>query len=805
MATNAWGKTPSIEGLDAIAWLDDSSGTLLLSSHNMKVYMPHMFRSEWPIKELNSLVQWKQHQGSWYVSSDRININGADVDMDIAMDLVLAGESNSYLDLIAKFENANLQNLDRYQPYPIMSDTLLKWFDMAFVRGQGNRGNIVYRGWLKKREYPFRQRQGKFEVEFQADNMELAYHAKWPSLKNTHGDLYTDGLGLKTTIRSANTVMIPVNDLDLKIKDYRKPVIELEGKASGNTMQVMRYIESSPLKEPFSAIVGKVQASGKTDVALSLSVPLGKVKGHVKYDGSLYFQRSQFESRLGKGRLQANNVNGRVFFNENTYRSSDLSGEMFGRPIDFELVTRKETRTKLVELYSRGESISAAQMHRELQFSPLAYLDGKTDIDAVLRLSQGNKKETKLLIDTRMKGMAIDLPSPLGKSRSSSSNVSLEYNLKTDVIHIAKNRVGRAVLKLDNKGDGVAIERGEIHVGNEIPQLPNTSALILSGKLQNFPLADWFKVLTRDKTEGVVVANTQYIARLEYLQIEPKDEPKQEEQKKPKREMNLPPFSIDIDSLQYGDLLLGRARFKSLSKGDGEYQFERISLTGPIMNLYGSGIWNQRGKHQTSLNLNLQAPNVETLLTRLDFDTPIRGGELKLNGTISWPGAPNQFSMDELLGELKFNINNGRLDNIEPGAGRVLGLFSFQALPRRLALDFRDLFGKGYRFDSANAVISLADGNAYTKKMEINSPSARISMSGRTGLVAKDYDHDVIIIPGDGSNYFVAGFLAGGLQTGMAVWLVEKLLDVEKYSRFVYKIEGTWDDPIITNLSKADK
>ena len=33
--------------------------------------------------------------------------------------------------------------------------------------------------------------------------------------------------------------------------------------------------------------------------------------------------------------------------------------------------------------------------------------------------------------------------------------------------------------------------------------------------------------------------------------------------------------------------------------------------------------------------------------------------------------------------------------------------------------------------------------------------------------------------------------------------LVEKLFDVEKYSRFIYKITGTWEHPVVTNLSEG--
>ena len=41
-------------------------------------------------------------------------------------------------------------------------------------------------------------------------------------------------------------------------------------------------------------------------------------------------------------------------------------------------------------------------------------------------------------------------------------------------------------------------------------------------------------------------------------------------------------------------------------------------------------------------------------------------------------------------------LASGQFHKVNPGAGRLLGVLSLQSLPRRLTLDFRDVFAEGF-------------------------------------------------------------------------------------------------------------
>ncbi len=144
---------------------------------------------------------------------------------------------------------------------------------------------------------------------------------------------------------------------------------------------------------------------------------------------------------------------------------------------------------------------------------------------------------------------------------------------------------------------------------------------------------------------------------------------------------------------------------------------------------------------------------------------------------------------------------------VKEGAGKLLNLFNLNSLQRRLSLDFTDLTKEGFSFDKMKGTFVISDGNAYTEDFVIRGSSAIIEISGRTGLVARDYDQLVIVTPQVSSSLPLAGALAGGPAVGAAVFLAEKLVGKEfnRMAQVRYKVTGSWDKPVYTRLKPASR
>ena len=147
-------------------------------------------------------------------------------------------------------------------------------------------------------------------------------------------------------------------------------------------------------------------------------------------------------------------------------------------------------------------------------------------------------------------------------------------------------------------------------------------------------------------------------------------------------------------------------------------------------------------------------------------------------------------------------MKEGRLLSVEPGSGRLFGLLSLQELPRRLSLDFADLFAKGFAFDKIEGWFKLEQGNAYTNSLYMEGPSAKVEVSGRTGLLTQDYDQRAFVTPALSASLPIAGALFGpaGVGVGAALYLGQQVFkevpqQVDRFLRTEYTITGSWREP----------
>ena len=201
------------------------------------------------------------------------------------------------------------------------------------------------------------------------------------------------------------------------------------------------------------------------------------------------------------------------------------------------------------------------------------------------------------------------------------------------------------------------------------------------------------------------------------------------------------------------------------------------------------------------------------MLKAFDYSVnPIKDGETRLKMNALWHGSPMDFSLADINGELTMEIEKGRVLDIEPSAGRLFGLLSLQTLPRRLSLDFSDLFGKGFTFDQIAGTFTIESGNAYTNNLSMTGPSANIEITGRTGLIDKDYDQIVTVTPQVSDTLPLASALFGpiGVGVGAVIFLAGELFDtiprqIDKILRYQYTISGSWDNPVVEKYESNTK
>nr|VFJ93351.1 MAG: TIGR02099 family protein [Candidatus Kentron sp. LFY] len=259
---------------------------------------------------------------------------------------------------------------------------------------------------------------------------------------------------------------------------------------------------------------------------------------------------------------------------------------------------------------------------------------------------------------------------------------------------------------------------------------------------------------------------------------------------------NIPPIRLTCENLIYDALPLGRVDMLELSPNPQGLRIQNIKVTSENFRIRGHGMWKYLAQsNQSEFHIETSGPDLGKLLSSFGYEGDVaKGGETELKlSDARWPGSPTQFALDRMTGTLDVKITNGRLLAIEPGAtGRVFGLLSITLLPRRLLLDFRDIFQEGLVYDRMEGKFSIHGGNAETNDFFVEGPTSRIDIQGNTGLVRKDYNQVATVVPKLASSIPLA-----------AVGIMQKLFDspfFDKVFTYQYTIRGTWDDPRIESL-----
>jgi uncharacterized protein YhdP len=262
---------------------------------------------------------------------------------------------------------------------------------------------------------------------------------------------------------------------------------------------------------------------------------------------------------------------------------------------------------------------------------------------------------------------------------------------------------------------------------------------------------------------------------------------------------NVPGAEIVVADFKLTDMRLGKLTASTRRGITGvlvdHFEFATESMTGT-----GNASWLYlESGEETQLDMELKSNDLTASLEDLNMMRSLRGRKGVVSLQVYWPGAPNDEFLPKISGNISMDFRNGELRDIEPGAGKLLGLLSITALPRRLALDFSDVFTAGLSFDRLSADYVLRDGDAFTNNLTLDGPTAKAVLVGRTGLAARDYDQTAVVTASLGNTLPVAGAIAGGPAVGAAVWLLSKMFQkpLDDLSQGYYRITGSWDDPLI--------
>lgn len=852
--TEPWRRIPGITGFDGRVVMSDDGGSVYFDTAGGALRSDHIFRNDLAVDSLRGRLDWRKAANGWHVRADDIEA----VNQDLSTRMVAAidipgGGASPRLGVYATFRAGSVEHKDRYLPAGIMRDTAVHWLDRAIVSGSVPRGTLLIHGPLDR--FPFDGGSGRFAVEFDVEDGILEYAPGWPRIEEIAADVEFDGRSMKLFAPRGMTLSTELLHVTARIPNLAaKPAqLEIDGDARGGSADALRFLRESPLHERFAAYVDHGAAEGDSALRLSLKIPLVHQPA-VRVAGVLTMTNSRLS--FGDGGVAIDDVNGDFSFTHTGLNAKEVHGRILGMDATFGVEARARQGTRLTEVSATGH----ASDEQVAAFLPpaLRRLKGSTDWTAHMELPEavaGRTVSGALRIDSNLRGLAIELPPPIGKSAAERLPFQLYMTVPRQPDIPLRARLGnrlRAAFVLDTE---MKLTRGTVGLGNEAVKLEEHPGLHIVGKASYLSYSDWSAVLAPKAGVGQGGANVTSIdlradvaealgqkfhrasvkgermpeawqldvdseevaGRIEvpmaegrpvrmdlaHLELPALVREKGEHGLDPR---DLPPLLLDSKKFSYGDIAYGSLKLTASRHNDG-LRLENLSLKSDWMDLDARGDWVSVNDEQySSFNIMARSKNIGAALARLGYGGTLSKGEGSFDIVARWNGPPTAFALERLDGDLAMNIKNGRLLDVDPGAGRIFGLISLQALPRRLSLDFSDIFKKGFTFDSIEGNFKIKEGQARTEDLHMDGPSARIEARGLVDLARGQYDQQITVLPHLTSSLPLAGAVAGGIGVGAAILIVERMLrpNIEKSARIEFHVTGPWDNPVVERVASVN-
>jgi len=923
-AVAAWSSLPGVDvpgvrGAQLTLSLNASAGRVdVQTGKGSSLWLPGLLEpAEVPLHQLKASVRLARQSGSrhpvgsWHVPQWSLSLTNADLQGQWQGQWrpTLHGQGPGVLTLDGRIQRVQAAAAYRYLPLNLPPQ-VRQYLRDALVQGRYEDVRVKVQGDLDK--LPFaKPEDGQFHFSGQLRGAELDMvpaslmrpgEVPWPRLRSLQGQLIFDRLGMQLREASARvgegTQAIELKAGTVDIADMtHHPVLRVQAQNLADAPLVLGLVRQSPLDTLLSGVLQPTRASGPLRTRFALQLPLLDLDS-TRVQGSVQFNGNNLQMMPGTPWL--NNLHGTLQFNESGFEVRQLQAMLLGGPavIDGNMYAigadagtpgQKTNRT----VFRAQGRVSAAGLQAAQGVAPLNLLaqhaSGATDYTARLAWQHGLPE---LSVHSRLDGLALKLPAPLGKTAGVEKPLALQLRSKQtatgpqDEIEVHLGDTARLIYVRDLSGDKPKVLRGSLGLGvstENLPALPATG-VTANVSIDRLVVDEWMALLPTPPPKpapgkappppvwqdylpsrmglkaNTLIANDRHLhqvqaggtyeagrwrvninsaelsghvgfdqalpgqsdsagqlfARLSRLNLPPASA-REVETLLETPPVSLPALDIVVDALELRGKQLGRVEIEAFNiKKDPvqtppahEWQLKRFNIELPEATLRSTGRWlaarEGNPMRKSELNFMLEVRDAGALLTRLGTPDALRGGTGQLEGMVSWQGSPLSLHYPSLNGHLDVRMGRGQFLKADPGVAKLLGVLSLQALPRRLMLDFRDVFSQGFAFDSAQGDVTIVHGMASTRNLQIKGVNALVQLDGSADIARETQTLRVQILPivDAGTASLVAAITVNplvGLSTFIAQWLLQNPLSRASAQEFL--IDGSWANPQVTRAEQ---
>ena len=852
-------RRPGVRGFTGRIRGNSPGGRIEIQSSDMVLDLPQVLSEPADIALLDGMIIWRSSGELTRFTTPGLHLRNA------IFETRGSGELSFYddrpapeIDFESTFSVTDVSAIYPYLPHKIMKPKLRNWFEGSFVKGSIPRGTLRMNGPLDKRF--LRDGGGRLLAEGSVRNLTLKFQPQWPAVERADVEVVLDNTRLYSVRNRSVSAGNNAVDVQLEIADLFNPVLTINALTTGTLDTIRRYAMQSPLNDLLGGHLERLTVAGDATFQFDLNIPLKNAKS-TTIDGLLRSNNGSLS--IAGFPAPVEDLIGEVRITREYIESDNLGGRFLGEEVSFAMGPSDDPR--IFAVAGASGTVTATALVEELGVPLEGLIAGSTAYDARILFPRGKQEPPEpfaIEIYSDLTGLEFELPDPVRKPTDIALDLSADIRFRPGGEAVETTGEVDDLFTWDigfNRVEGAwDLDRGVVTLGDDVLEPAETRGLHIRGETSTVRLDEWLNLsrsgekktgaaerirsvdlnvadlfaigqhlqghrvrvdrsardwlvqLEGENVKGSVFvpydfgSDRELVVEMERMHLPGDDvSPPSASVLDPRK---LPPIVLQAEDFSFGNRFLGNVELKLLRIADG-LETETLLARDATFEIVGTARWvvdeSEALGSRTYMTATLNSTDVETTLERLDYAPGISGESMGILSEISWAGGPRADFLDTLDGEVEVRLEEGQLEEVEPGAGRIFGLMSFVALPRRLSLDFRDVFNEGFAYDAIAGNFTLVDGNASTCDLSLEGPAADIGIVGQADLVGREYEQGVVISANVGNTLPIVGAVEGGPAGAAAMLIFSQIFKkpLQEVGQVFYAISGPWDEPVIEPVS----
>ncbi|MEM6986120.1 MAG: DUF3971 domain-containing protein, partial [Pseudomonadota bacterium] len=754
-----FGDIPGAENLNAAVRLDQGRFSVRLEGESAVVDAPTLFRVPLQLDRVAAQFDGSLTDGDQWLVSDDVLIETPHFKMLTQVSVAPSADQRGLdLDVRGSIRDLDGRYLSNYYPIGALPTRLQAWLERSLQGGRLPRGEFLVLG--NTADYPFRDKQGRVDVRLEVEDLGMQYHTRWPALSEMNGTFRLDGIGTYFE-GEAKVLDGTLRNVDARIPDVRAARMEIDSSWIGDSGTLVSWLRTGPLSKAVGRYFRDVEVAGP--VVLQIAPEFGlRPKMPASVEGVAQFTDATLV--LKGPDLTFEHVKGRVPFNQRGMLGHELEGEYQDSPIQV-VVSPTEDQSRFTIEALTDVDLGRWLYEREV---PVAdWVDGRSRWDVTVDLQPGRSGgPTRVAIDavSDLRGVQVTAPDPVAKDASIARQLRVnatiggaetdrwQVDYGEDVTVAFASRQGKlesmsigaglAAPTLPESGVRARVEWPSADVerwytvlerccfsgdGGEERASVDIFARIAQAQWLGAPIGEMTLQLAEDNravvgqvSGDVVDGRFQYaggdtprlqadLTRLDVSLL--MDGEYEISEAEPTHPRDYPAVDVNLRELIVDNLRFTDIHIQTQPTASGLEIVELVARS-PLYTAQVAGRWDQSESGDDISHIELFAHSNDVGLAVADMGSigTLSGGQGQFSMAGSWRDALWSPDLETLSGGMSLDLKDGRVNGLDPGAGRVFGLLALQTLPQRLALDFSDL-GDGLGYEVIRGEFELGEGN----------------------------------------------------------------------------------------------